>query len=74
MKFNQKVIELKTTISESIHINSPLLSEVLHKEFGEGAQLQKVTRAWSPGGGASLYKVITDNECFFLKFIIHSYN
>lgn len=67
MLYSGSALKLKRKHAGSITPGTPLLKEVLSEYIKEPYEIFSLEREWSPGSGASLFKISTKSRDIFLK-------
>lgn len=67
MLFSEEVISHKLFFLDSILLHQDLLENTLKKILKETFSIKPISRLWNPGGGSSLFQIITDQNKYFLK-------
>lgn len=68
MEFNPVALDQKHRHLDAIHRDPERLARVLRALLGDAPyELTPIARPWEPGGGASLYEVMTADARYFLK-------
>ncbi len=67
MLFDPEAIQNKITSLDSILNFRELLEDVIASNIFDDYSIQQVPRVWEPGGGATLFKITTSSNKYFLK-------
>jgi len=67
MLFSPEAIKNKTDHLDSILSHPELVEQVIGTHLSTPFQVEKLERYWEPGGGATLFRIQTESESYFLK-------